>query len=117
MKNYYQHGHEAIEGAAEEAAEEDFVAQLTVAVSQSGEFIFGCDWEPSEMGIKGVASIFYGIDREKLIEQILSHLKSQCVLEGNEEDFLSVVNLIQQFTSRDGSGHAIAVPPRSASKM
>lgn len=109
MRNYYQNEPEDIE--------EDFVAQLTIAVSQNGEFVFGCNWEPNEMGIKSVASIFYGIAREQLTEQILSHLKSQCVLEGNHEDFVSIVNLMQQFTSRDNSGQAIAVPPRNASKM
>ena len=114
MKSCYQNGHEATDGATEE----DSVAQLTVAVSQSREFVFGCDWEPSETGVKAVASIFYGFAHEQLTEQILSHLKSQCVLEGNQEDFLSIVNLIQQFISRDGSaGQAIAVPPRNASKM
>ena len=118
MKSYYQNGHEATEGATEGATEEDFVAQLTVAVSQGGEFIFGCDWEPNETGIRAVASIFYGFAHEQLTEQILSHLKSQCVLEGNQEDFLSIVNLIQQFNSKNSSaGQAIAVPPRNASKM
>jgi len=109
MKNYYQND--------QEATEEDFVAQLTVAVSQSGEFIFGCDWEPNETGVGAVASIFYGITHQQLIEQILSHLKSQCVLEDNQEDFLSIVNLMQQSISKDSSGQAIAIPPRNASKM
>lgn len=109
MKNYYQNDQEAIEG--------DFAAQLTIAVSQSGEFIFGCDWEPNEAGIKAVASIFYGIAYEQLTEQILGHLKSQCVLEDNQEDFLSIVNLLQQSISKNSSGQAIAVPPRNAPKM
>jgi len=111
MKNYYRKD--------QEVTEEDFTAQLTVAVAQDGGFIFGCDWEPTETGIKAVASIFYGVAHGQLVEQILSHLKSQCVLEGNEEDFLSILTLIQQLklVSKDDSGQAIAIPPRNALKM
>jgi hypothetical protein len=109
MKSYFQNDHGA--------TEEHFVAQLTIAVSEDGEFVFGYNWESDEMGIRSIAAIFYGIAHEQLTDQILSHLKSQCVLEGNQEDFLSIVNLMQQFTPKDSSGQAIAVPPRNASKM
>jgi hypothetical protein len=114
MKNYYQNDQEAIE--------EDFVAQLTVAVSQDGEFIFGCDWEPNEAGIKAVASIFYGITHDQLTEQILNELKSQCVLEDKTDDFLEIIELIGSLINKDGnsrggSDQSIAVPPRNVFKM
>jgi hypothetical protein len=114
MKNYYQSDHEAIE--------EDFVAQLTVAVSQDGEFIFGCDWEPTEVGIRATASIFYGFAQEQLTKQIFNEVKSQCVLEGKQEDFLAIVELIEKLVnkndnSEDDSGQSIAVPPRIVTQL
>jgi len=113
MKNYYQNEHEPID--------EDFVAQLTVAVSRDGEFIFGCDWEPTETGIKAVSSIFYGIMYEQLTKQILNELKSQCVLEDKKDDFLAIVELIGSLINRDddsrsGSDQSVAVPPRNVSR-
>mgnify|MGYP003627607124 CR=1 FL=1 len=114
MKNYYQNDHEAIE--------ENFVAQLTVAVSQDGEFIFGCDWEPNETGIRSVASIFYGITHEQLTDQVLKELKSQCVLEDKQDDFLAIIELIgalikKDDNSRGDSDQSVAVPPRNVFKM
>jgi len=114
MKNYYQHDLET--------TEEDFVSQLTIAVSKEGEFIFGCDWEPNETGRRAMASIFYGIAHEQLSEQILDQLKSQCVLEDREDDFLAIIQFIGSLINKDdnlkgGSDQSIAVPPRSVFKM
>ena len=113
MKNYYQNDHEAID--------ENFVAQLTVAVSQDGEFIFGCDWEPNESGLRAVSSIFYGITHDELTDQILNELKSQCVLEDKQDDFLAIVELIGTLIKKDnnsrGGSDQLAVPPRNVFKM
>ena len=112
MKNYYQD--------ASQTSEEDFAAQLTIAISQDGEFIFGCDWEPNEIGITAVASIFYAVAYDQLTDQVLKDLKAQCVLEGKEDDFVAIAeaikNLILLHQSSD-SGGDLAVPPRNVLKL
>jgi len=113
MKNYYRDEHET--------SEEDFAAQLTIAVSQDGEFVFGCDWEPSERGMTAVSSIFYAMAYQDLTDQILKELKSQCVLEGNEKDFVTIAEaikgLILLHQDNDSGGDEVAVPPRKVLKL
>ena len=112
MKNYYQDGHQT--------SEEDFAAQLTIAISQDGEFIFGCDWEPSEKGITAVSSIFYAVAYEQLTDQVLKDLKAQCVLEGKEDDFITIAEAIKNLILLNQSGDSggdLAVPPRNVLKL
>ena len=106
---------------------EDLLAQLTITISKDEEFGYTCDWEPTESGISALASIFYGIGYDDLIEKILNELRKQCVLEGNEEDFLTIVQTIKGFllsagnikdgTSGGISGESVAVSPRDVFKL
>lgn len=106
---------------------EDLLARLTITVSRDEEFGYTCDWDPTDSGTGALASIFYGIGYDDLIEKILNELRKQCVLEGNEEDFLIIVQTIKGFllsagnvkdgTSGGISGESVAVSPRDVFKL
>jgi hypothetical protein len=106
---------------------EDMLAQLTITISRDEEFGYTCDWDSTDKGTSALASIFYGIAYDDLIEKILNGLREQCVLEGNEEDFLTIVQTIKGFllsagnvkdgTSGGISGESIAVSPRDVLKQ
>ena len=61
------------------------------------------------------------------MEKILNGLREQCVLEGNEEDFLIIVQTIKDFlllagnikdgTSGGVSGESVVVSPRDVFKL
>ena len=106
---------------------EDLLARLTITVSRDEEFGYTCDWDSTDSGTGALASIFYGIGYDDLIEKILNELRKQCVLEGNEEDFLIIVQTIKGFllsagnvkdgTSGGISGESVAVSPRDVFKL
>jgi len=59
-----------------------------------------------------------------LAEQILNHLKAQCVLEDNGEDFMTIMQSIKDLIvsnatndSDTPSGEGVAVPPRNVLKL
>ena len=112
MNNSYQ--------AEPNHSNENFLAQLTIAVDEDGEFIFGCDWDDGETGIEAVASIFFSIGYNNLMEKILGHLKAQCVLDGNE-DFDVITEMIKKLISLnskdDDSGDSVVVRPRNVLKL
>ena len=89
MKNYYPNDLED--------SDEEFLAEIKIYVDQNGEIGFDCGWEPNEVGIHSIASIFFGLAYNDLAEQILNNLKTQCVLEDNEEDFFRMVESIKAF--------------------
>lgn len=96
------------------------LAQLTITVSKNEEFAFGCDWDSSDDGIKAMSSIFYGIGYDELTEQILNQLKEQCVIEGNGDEFLTIVNLLKELISsrnENASSESLAVSPRGVLKL
>ena len=109
------------------SSSEDPLAQLTITISRDEEFGYTCDWDSTERGTNALASIFYGIGYDDLIEKILNELRKQCVLEGNEEDFLTIVQTIKGFllsagnikdgTSGGISGESVAVSPRDVFKL
>ena len=119
MNKYYQEH--------QNHSSEEPIAQLTVTVSKDQEYGYTCDWDSDDNGIRAISSIFYGIAYDDLIEKILNELKTQCVLEGNEEDFLSIVQSIKDFVlskthvkdgaSGDVSGESLAVSPRDVLKL
>lgn len=112
MNNSYQ--------AEPNHSDENVLSQLTIAVDKDGEFIFGCDWDDGEAGIEAVASIFFSVSYDDLMEKILGHLKAQCVLEGNE-DFDTILETIKKLISLnskdDDSGDSVVVPPRNVLKL
>lgn len=99
---------------------EDCLAEIKVYVDQNGEIGFNCSWEPDEVGVHSIASIFFGLAYNDLAEQILNNLKSQCVLEGNEEDFFQMVEFIRAFiidkgteeTGKDADEDSLVVSPK-----
>jgi len=104
-------------------SDEDTLAQLTITVSTDQEFGYTCNWECSDGGIGAVASIFYGVAYDDLVEKILEELKSRCVLEDNEGDFLSIMQSIRDLVlSADNglggdSGESLVVSPRDVLKL
>ena len=117
MKNYYQENHE-------DSEKENIQAELRVYVNEDEEIKFMCNWEPSEKGIDGISSIFFGLAYNDLAEQILNHLKNQCVLESNEEDFVRIIDTIKSFIiSQDKelqdieSNESLAVTPRNILRL
>lgn len=86
MQDYFQNDPEAFEEA---------LAELKIYVDKDGEISFNCSWEPSDIGITAISSVFFGIAYNDLADKILNHLKTQCVLENNEEDFLQIVETIK----------------------
>lgn len=74
--------------------DEKLLATLNILVDKNGIMEYNCDWDGSEDGITAVASIFYKIMFDGLSESILAQIKEQCVLEGKEETYMSIINLI-----------------------
>ena len=115
MKNYYQDD--------PEHSDEECAAQLTIRISKDNDLTFGCNWEPDEQGIQAISSIFYGMAYDDLAEQILNHLKTQCVLEDNSEEFMIIMQSIKDLivyntnASDTSSGEGVAVPPRNVLKL
>lgn len=106
---------------------EDLLAQLTISIDKNEEFGYSCNWDATDKGIRALSSIFYGIAYDDLMEKILNELKAQCVLEGNEGDFLSMVEHIKNFivlsdndkedAPESVSGDSLAVSPRDVLKL
>jgi len=86
MNDYFQKDPEA---------SEEGLAELKILVNNNGEISFNCSWEPTESGIGAISSVFFGVAYSDLSDKILNHLKSQCVLEGAEEDFFRIVETIK----------------------
>ena len=108
----------------EDSEKENIQAELRVYVNEDEEIKFMCNWEPSEKGIDGISSIFFGLAYNDLAEQILNHLKNQCVLESNEEDFVRIIDTIKSFIiSQDKelqdieSNESLAVTPRNILRL
>ena len=112
MNNSYQADHNH--------SEENYSAQLTIAVAEDGEFIFGCDWDDGATGIEAVASIFFSVGYNDLVEKILGHLKAQCVLDNNE-DFDAILQAIKELillNDKDkNSGDNLVVSPTNVLKL
>lgn len=117
MKNYYQKNQE-------DSEEETIHAELKIYTNDEDEIKFSCNWEPSEKGIHGISSIFFGLAYNDLAEQILNHLKDQCVLESNEEDFVRIIDSIKAFIMSQDKEHqevdsndSLVVTPRNILRL
>ena len=97
-----------------EITEDEIASKLTIYVTNDGELMYNCDWEPSEEGLVGVASIFYKLLSDNLSEQIFEEIKTQCVSSNNEEDFISISNLLKIYNTVEqnpASSDDVVVPP------
>ena len=116
MKNYFPKDPED---------SEDFLAEIKVYVDQNGDIGFNCSWEPDDVGVHSIASIFFGLAYNDLADQILNSLKTQCVLEGNEEDFFQMVEFIRAFivdkgskeTTEDINDESLVISPRDIIRL
>ena len=104
---------------------EDFLAEVKIYVDQNGDIGFNCNWEPDDVGVHAIASIFFSLAYNDLAELILNNLKSQCVLENNEEDFFKMVEFIRSFIIdkgnqerfEDGDEESLVVTPRDVLRL
>ena len=97
-----------------EIDESDVSAKLTIYVTNDGELMYNCDWEPSEEGLVGVASIFFKLLSDNLSEQILEEIKTQCVSSNKADDFIAIGNLLKIYNSmqdNDKGSDEVIVPP------
>jgi len=116
MKNYFQEGLEDFE---------ECLAEIKIFVDENGEIKFNCSWEPDDVGVYSIASIFFGLAYNDLAEQILNNLKSQCVLEDNEEDFFKMIEFIREFiieregesAANDIADESLVVSPRDVIRL
>lgn len=99
-----------------DSSDENLEAKLEFRVDKDGILSYNCDWKPGDEGLIGIASIFYKLMVDDICSEILQEIKQQCVLNGNEVDYISVVNLIQsqmeqQSKNTTVTGDDIVVPP------
>tara|TARA_R110000824_G_scaffold140403_1_gene306264 strand:- start:3 stop:344 length:342 start_codon:yes stop_codon:yes gene_type:complete len=92
---------------------EEVAAKLTIFVDNEGNIAYNCDWEPTEEGLIGVASIFYKILIDELPTKIFEEMKGQCVLNNAESDFMAIEGLLHQYAALDDddSNGSVVVPP------
>jgi len=94
---------------------DDLSARLLIFVDKDGVMEYNCDWTPGT-GMKDIASIFYKIMFDNLSDSILQEIKQQCVLNGNEEDYVNLINIISalaldNISNETNSVDDIVVPP------
>ena len=97
------------------------IAQLTVYADEEGLIYFACDWEDNPTALSSIADIFYKLDRQDLISEILQDLRSQCVLENKEDTFEQMVTIINNNISTEGGSankvDNVAVSPKNVTRL
>jgi len=96
------------------------IAQLTVYADEQGLIYFACDWKNEPLAIESMADIFYKLDQQDLITEILTDLKEQCVLENKEEIFYQMFNMIKLRIADGKTGEksdSVAVPPSKVTRI
>ena len=97
------------------------IAQLTVYADEEGLIYFACDWEDNPTALSSIADIFYKLDRQDLISEILQDLRSQCVLENKEDTFEQMVAIINNKISAEGGSanqvDNVAVSPKNVTRL
>ena len=95
--------------------EEDTAAKLGIYVDNNGEIMYNCDWEPTQEGLLGIASIFYKLLADDLAAQIFQEVKQQCVSTNTEQDFMAISSIIANSYEEDetkrSSDDEVVVPP------
>ena len=91
---------------------EIIASKLVISVDNSGTISYNCDWEPTQEGLIGVASILYKLLLDDLPIKIFEEIKSQCVLNNAETDFAAIENMIQQYSiSHHQNSEEVVMPP------
>jgi hypothetical protein len=71
------------------------ICQLLVYTEEDGNIYFSCDWSEIDEASTSLGAMLYRLSDGELVNEILNNLKSQCVLEGAEEDFFRIVETIK----------------------
>ena len=96
------------------------VAHLPIYADPDGLIYFACDWKNEPLAIESMADIFYKIDQQDLITEILTDLKEQCVLEDKEEIFYQMFDMIKLRIANSKTGEksdSVAVPPSKVTRI
>ena len=88
--------------------------ELIIQSDTDGIVEYNCNWISGEEGLIGLASIFYKLLIENFGEEIFKEIKNECVINSNEADYVTVVNLINsqaQKNTKTENGNDVVVPP------
>jgi len=96
---------------SETESDSDVSCQLIIQADLDGIVGYSCDWIPGEEGLIGLASIFYKLLVDNFGEQVFEEIKQQCVLNNAEEDYITIVSLINSKTKPRESDNDVVVPP------
>ena len=58
----------------------EIISQLLIYTEEDGNIYFSCDWMDSEDAKTSIATILYRLGEGELVDEIISNLSSQCVL-------------------------------------
>ena len=90
----------------------EIASKLVISVDNAGSISYNCDWEPTEEGLIGVASILYKLLLDDLAIKIFEEIKSQCVLNNTETDFAAIESMMQQYSILNHKdSEEVVVPP------
>lgn len=93
----------------------DVVCMLSIHCDSNGIVSYDCNWANGDDGLIGLASIFYKVLAENFGEEIFEEIKKECVLNNNEADYITVVNLINNRaevkSSENKNDDDVVVPP------
>jgi hypothetical protein len=90
---------------------EEVSANLSIFVDNEGNIAYNCDWDSTEEGLIGVASIFYKLILDDLPARIFEEIKEQCVLNNAENDFIAIEGMLQQYSSVTKDEDSVVIPP------
>ena len=87
-------------------------SQLYIYVDQDTDTIgFACDWEDGEEGVDSIADIFFQLKHKDLLEQILTTLYKQCVVEERTDVFNKILKNIYSKILDNKDSYELAVKP------
>lgn len=87
-------------------------SQLYIYVDKDTDTIgFGCDWEDDEEGLDSIADIFFQLKHKNLLEQILTVLYKQCVVEERTDVFNTILKNIYSKILDNKDSNELAVKP------
>lgn len=95
---------------------DDKLAFMFIAVDEEGIIDYNVKWEPGETGLLAISSLFYKLIIDNLPLEMLEQIREQCVLNDNEGDYLSILNVINKLSEKrldniQGDDDSIVIPP------
>lgn len=96
-------------------SELEIACQLVIQCDIDGIISYDCNWIPGDEGLIGLASVFYKVLADNFGDEIFEEIKKECVLNNNEADYMTVVNLINNkaevASSEKKDDDDVVVPP------